>query len=127
MTLKEIVQEHLTKNGYAGLYNLEGDEACICIVEEDFLHCECENMDCTAVYKVPCTEADGREDDFKFCLSEEKPKGEMEYCYKCLELCYTEDTHRDDGFPLCEECYRNVNDFRLSWSEEKTKEAKAVR
>jgi len=55
MTVRDIIQEYLKKNGYDGLYNEAGD--CACLVD-DLMPCTaCEGVyvdDCEPGYKTPC-------------------------------------------------------------------------
>lgn len=52
MTVKDIVQEYLDKNGYEGLTNQAGE--CACLKDELAPCCADGIMDCEAGHKVPC-------------------------------------------------------------------------
>lgn len=69
MTIKEIILDYLTKNGFDGLLNSMG--ACGCPTE-DLMPCTEPSVHCEAGYKGPCTCGEGCD----FAIYREKPKPE---------------------------------------------------
>ncbi len=71
MTVKEIIIEYLTKNGYAGLFNSNFE--CGCDLE-NLISCDNQCTDCEAGYKHKCPE--GYEFDWLITESKESPNFE---------------------------------------------------
>ena len=111
MTVKGILGEYLKEYGYAGFFSLERGNNCICMLDEDFMHCDDDNTNCIAGYKSPCPETGA--EDCLFCLTETKPKGAMTSCEECGKLCYIDDIRIFDDMCVCEECYEHAK-----WIEE---------
>ena len=76
MTLQELTELWLRRNGYDGLYSEGG--SCACAIE-DLMPCSEPSSDCHAGYKVPCDpetcDADG---DCKWHIAECKPESEVQ-------------------------------------------------
>ena len=71
MTVKEIVEQWLKKNGYDGLYL---DDECGCIFEyDDFMPCDEPRPDCSAGYVTKGKLGD----EFDFIVGPHKKNGEM--------------------------------------------------
>lgn len=69
MNVREIIKKHLEDNGFDGLYNTDGECACL---KDDLLPCQDDSQECEPGYKGPCNGSfcDG---DCGFHISRDKP------------------------------------------------------
>lgn len=51
MNLEELTQKALKREGYDGLYNIDGECAC---KTDDLFPCECPSRECRPGYLTPC-------------------------------------------------------------------------
>ena len=74
MTVKEIVEDYLKKNGYDGLF-YPGECACTL---ENLMFCGEVNNPCEAGVFIDCEEAGMSKDDFDFCIGPKLVEREKE-------------------------------------------------
>lgn len=67
MKVRQIVEAYLKENGFDGLFNTNGECACVL---DDLVACGELSEDCQAGYKKPCDED---EDGHTWIVSAEKP------------------------------------------------------
>ncbi len=71
-TVKEIVRQHLEREGYDGLFNEAGECACL---RDDLAPCNCMTEQCEAGYRVDCadTECEFANEGGHWHMVDEKP------------------------------------------------------